>query len=113
MTLVQFAFFVFTVVASVGAIMAVLAAFRLRVPAVVGHSHGLAALFALALLLLANLTTNAGALAWGAFGVLAVGFLGGGLLFRFIFKDRLPMKLLGIHAGTGVLGLLLLYLTAF
>ena len=65
------------------------------------------------LLLLANLTTDASTLAWTAFGVLAAGFIGGGLLFRFIFKDRLPMKFVGMHASVGLLGLLLLYLTAF
>lgn len=113
MTLVQFAFYIFIAIAAVGATMATLAALRVRVPAIMGNSHGLAAFLALVLLLLANITTNASALAWAAFGVLTVGFLGGGLFFRFVFKDRLPMKFVGMHAGIGVLGLLLLYLTAF
>ncbi|MDT0635199.1 hypothetical protein [Spectribacter hydrogenoxidans] len=113
MTLVQFTFFIFVAIAIVGAAMAILAALRVRRPAIMGRSHGLAAFLALALLLLANLTTDASTLAWTAFGVLAAGFIGGGLLFRFIFKDRLPMKFVGMHASVGLLGLLLLYLTAF
>lgn len=113
MALVQFVFFIFIAIAVVGATMAALAGLGIRVPAIMGTSHGLAAFLGLALLLLANLTTDASALAWAAFGVLTAGFLGGGLFFRFIFKDRLPMKVVGMHAGIGVLGLLLLYLTAF
>lgn len=113
MTLVQFAFFIFVAIAAVGAIMAVLAAFRVRVPAVMSNSHGLAAFIAIALLLLANLTTDVGVLSWAALGVLTIGLIGGGLFFRVVFKDRLPMKIVGLHAGIGALGLLILYLAAF
>lgn len=113
MTLAQFTFFMFAAVAAGGVLIAALAAVRIRVSPKLGAGHGLAALAALALLLLANLTGVTGALAWWAFGVLAAGLVGGGLLFRVLFKGRPPMKMVGMHAGVGSLGLLLLYLSAF
>lgn len=93
--------------------MAILLALKCRIPSVLSSGHGLLALVALSILLAANLTTTINDLAWWAFGVLVVGFLGGGVLFRFLFRDRAPLKLIAVHAMVGLTGIVLLGLSAF
>ncbi|WP_043768644.1 hypothetical protein [Algiphilus aromaticivorans] len=113
MTLLQLTFFIFLALALGGVLMACLILLKYRVPRALSNGHGLLALVALAIFLAANLTADNGALAWWAFGVLAAGFLGGGFLFRFLFRDRAPIKLIAGHAALGVTGLALLGLSAF
>ena len=113
MTLLQLDFYLFCIVALGGALMAALIGLKVRVPAVFSNGHGLLAMLALGILLAANLTSHVPNLAWWAFATLGAGFLGGGLLFRILFKDRAPLKLVAAHAFLGTTGLVLLYLSAF
>ena len=78
------------------------------VPPLVKHGHGVAAAVGLALLVKAAVDTRSMTLFLSA-AILLSGFLGGVLLFGFVFRGRrTPGALVVMHASLGTLGVLLL-----
>ncbi|MDN5862347.1 MAG: hypothetical protein L0H19_02750 [Salinisphaera sp.] len=109
------AFFLFAAAALGGAYMTVQIAKGAAVPASLGKGHGMAALAALVILFLANLLGREAtpALAWWAFIVFLAGFVGGITVIAQVFEHRPPLWFAALHGGLAVVGLILLFGTAF
>ena len=115
MTLPQIAFALFAAVAMGGLVMTLMILVRVRLPAFLGPAHGLGGLAALLFLFGVNLHSGDATptTAWWALGVFFLGFVGGLLLFRVLFKEKAPLSLAALHGSIGAVGLYLLYSSAF
>ena len=115
MNLSQWAFVLLAGVASGGVLMTLLLAVRARIPYWLATAHGIAGLFAVGFLFVANLIGGdaTSARSWWALGVLVGGFFGGLALFRVVFKERATLPLAMLHGSLGAAGLALLYGPAF
>jgi len=111
----QLVFLLFVAVAAGGLLMTSLIALKRPVPSLLSTGHGLAGLTAVVLLFAVNLHGRAqtSATSWWSLGILLSGMIGGLLLFRVIFKHRAPLPLVAVHASIGIVGIYLLYSTAF
>ena len=75
--------------------------------------HGLIAALGLLILLIGALG-DGGTLTWTAFGILAVGFSAGAILFGVVWRDRAPPRLLIVgHGLINTLGIVALGIVVF
>ncbi|TAM09356.1 MAG: hypothetical protein EPN72_00645 [Nevskiaceae bacterium] len=110
-----FVFVLFLLAACGGVLMLLLIAAGKNYPQWLGTGHGVFALVCLCALFVVNLLgeTATPAAAWWALGVFVAGFIGGMLLFRYLYKGRATVPLVLLHGGLNTLGLVLLYNAAF
>lgn len=103
------AFWILLVAAVGGAIMAALDGATKLMRA----GHGLIAALGLVVLLIGALG-HSGALVWTAFGLLALGFTGGAVLFGVVWRDRAPPRLMIYgHGLINTLGVITLGIVVF
>ncbi|MGP8473916.1 hypothetical protein [Burkholderia sp. PR2] len=101
----------FGAVACGGLLMAFRVVIGRWVPPWLRNAHGLAGLAALIALFAMNLHGEAATpvRAWWAFGVLLLGFIGGLVLLRVLYRSKAPLSVVLLHGGIGIAGLALLY----
>lgn len=79
----------------------------------VASLHGIAGLFAIGALFLANLNLAQGALAWWVLMVFTGALVGGLVFFRVLFQQGVPKYAMLAHGSVAALALCLLYQLAF
>lgn len=113
MTLIQIAFLLLAAGACGGLLMTFLVAVRVRYPSLLGSGHGVAGLLGLALLYVAHLRGAAPEGAWWGVIVITFAMLGGLVLLRTLFAEKIPLAVALAHGGLAGFGLYLIYPLAF
>ncbi len=113
MTLMQIAFVVLCAAAAGGATLTLCVALRMRYPAFLGSGHGIAGLTGLVLLYAAHLFGGAPVGVWWGLILITFALLGGLVLLRTLFRQKIPLWLALGHGVLGASGLYLIYPLAF
>jgi hypothetical protein len=90
-----------------------LTAAKVQFPALMGAGHGVTGLAGLAFLYLGHLRGAASNGAWWDVIVITLALIGGLVLFRTLFRDRIPLPLALGHGALALFGLALVYPSAF